>query len=650
MPESRSECPLIDATGQWRELDLPAEVKALLERARSVIFPRNREEVLDLAMGGQESSVFEVAYDVPGVGRQVEATVSKVRNGLSVNYPEPYMRRRDPDCMMIGDAEPTDKTRFEANFGRPFEPLREETFAWLAGQDLSVTFFTVGDFEAHDGPGGILIAPKNAGFFIGGLADLQSMLPAEKIPATFRTQAVIYLAPPFRHTTFEGKQVVVHNRIGERHEIFSYNLYPGPSAKKGVYGVLLGMGEREEWTTLHASTVEVVTPYDNHTVIIHEGASGGGKSEMLEHPHRQEDGRLLAADNIVTGEKFFLSIDQFCTLCPVTDDMAMAHPDRQRPGRLVVSDAENAWFLRVNHIKEYGTDPHLEKLTVTPPEPLIFLNMDATPGATCLIWEHQYDAPETPCPNPRVIVPRCDVPHVVNREVEVHVRSFGIRTPPCTKTDPTYGILGLVQILPPALAWLWRLVAPRGHANPSITDTAGMTSEGVGSYWPFATGRMIDHANLLLRQIHQTPETRFVLIPNQHVGAWKVSFMPQWIAREYLARRGTARFPKGKIGPARCPLLGYAMNRMTIEGTMIPEHFLRVEQQIDVGDEAYDAGSAILRDFFHRKLREFDYEKLDPLGREILQACFDDASVHDYERLIPGLDAIEDTQAEQISQ
>jgi hypothetical protein len=81
--------------------------------------------------------------------------------------------------------------------------------------------------------------------------------------------------------------------------------------------------------------------------------------------------------------------------------------------------------------------------------------------------------------------------------VDVMIRNFGIRTPPCTAERPSYGIIGYLHILPPALAWLWRLVSPRGYANPSVTETAGMTSEGVGSYWPFASGRIVDHANLL---------------------------------------------------------------------------------------------------------------------------------------------------------
>jgi hypothetical protein len=111
------------------------------------------------------------------------------------------------------------------------------------------------------------------------------------------------------------------------------------------------------------------------------------------------------------------------------------------------------------------------------------------------------------------------VPGVVHEPVTVDIRSYGVRTPPCTREQPSYGILGLFHILPPALAWLWRLVAPRGHANPSIVDSGGMSSEGVGSYWPFATGRRVDQVNLLLDQVERTRKVRYILCPNQHVGA-----------------------------------------------------------------------------------------------------------------------------------
>ena len=163
-----------------------------------------------------------------------------------------------------------------------------------------------------------------------------------------------------------------------------------------------------------------------------------------------------------------------------------------------------------------------------------------------------------------------------------------------------------------------------------------MTSEGVGSYWPFAVGRMVDHANLLLRQILETPLVRYTLTPNQHVGAWRVSFMPQWMAREYLPRRGIAKFQPGQIKPARCSLLGHVLKSMQIEGTFIPEWFLQVEKQPEIDIEGYDAGAGILEEFFSRQLQKFLHPDLDPLGREIISCCLDHGTVQDYEELLPG--------------
>jgi hypothetical protein len=191
-----------------------------------------------------------------------------------------------------------------------------------------------------------------------------------------------------------------------------------------------------------------------------------------------------------------------------------------------------------------------------------------------------------------------------------------------------------MHVLPAALAWLWRLVAPRGYANPSITSDEGMGSEGVGSYWPFATGRIVDHANLLLRQIQATPKVRYVLLPNQHVGAWEVSFMPQWIGREYLGRRGLARFTASQLSPSRCHLLGYGFNSMQVEGTPMPPVFLNVEKQPEVGPEGFDAGMKILQDFFERELQKFLHSDLDPLGKSIIECCLDNGTVNDYEDML----------------
>lgn len=614
---------------------LPGELRAALSASPDVLLAESREQLIELSLGDAGTDTFEVGYDVPGRGYVAEAQVVRCRNGVAVNYYEAYMRRRDPDSMVIADDHLTDKPRFRDRFNKPFTPLREEIFDWLGRQELILLPFMAG--SAEFGYDALLVAPRNAAFFAASLADLQGMVPAHEVPEGFAPRAIVYLAPPFRHTHCDGKQVVVHSRHDGLHEIFSLNLYPGPSAKKGIYGVLLNIGESEGWITVHGSTVQVITPYDNILTILHEGASGAGKSEMLQYAHREADGRLLLGENIVTGEKRFLALNQACELRPVTDDMALAHPNLQNGSeKLVVQDAEQAWFVRINHIDRYGIDPHLERLCVNPSAPLIFLSLYAQPRATCLIWEHVEDAPGKPCPNPRVILPRHLVPNVINEPVEVDVQSFGVRVPPCTREQPSYGIMGLVHFLPRSLAWLWRLVSPRGHDNPSITDSTGMSSEGVGSYWPFATGRQVDQANLLLEQIQRTPKTRFTLSPNQHVGAWRTGFMPQWIAREYLARRGGAKFRPGQLVPSRCPLLGYALQSMQVEGSAIPRWFLQVDTQPEVGVEAYDAGAAELAEFFRKQLMPYlNDADLNPLGREIIQAALDNATVEQYEALLP---------------
>jgi len=610
---------------------IPLELKEVLESAREVVIPRTKNEILELAVDGKD--FFEVMYEVPGKGMVVEATVAKCKNGLAINYPETYMRRRDPNALVIGDNKPTDKPRFYERFGKEFEPLRLETFRWLKEQSLLLIPFMAGGHEY--GYPGLLVAPKNAGFFAGGLADLQFFIPRDEIPDGFKPRCIIYLAPPFRHTHFEGKQVVVHNRLDEVHEIFSYNLYPGPSAKKGVYGFLLQMGENEGWLTAHASVVRVITPYENVFVIMHEGASGGGKSEMLEQVHREPDGRILLAENIKTGEKIYIELMENSELEPVADDMVLCHPQLQKGRKLVVKDAEDGWFIRVDHITKYGTDPFLEGLTVHPSEPLIFLNIDAPPRSTVLIWEHIMDEPDKPCPNPRVILPKRTILHAVSEPVEVDIRSFGVRTPPCTKERPSYGIVGFLQILPPAVAWLWRLVAPRGYANPSITATKGMSSEGVGSFWPFATGKMVNYANILLEQILETPETRYILVPNQHIGVYKVGFMPEWISREYLSRRGKAWFRPDQLLPSRCPLLGFTPKDIKIDGHLIPHELLYPHIQPEVGEDGYEKGAKILVDFFKEELKKFLTPDLHPLGRKIIECCLDGGTIEDYQALVP---------------
>ncbi len=365
-------------TALWRTMDLPEEIQAIFEKSPKVSFADSWETLAEMAIPGDSDQFHEVAYEVEGKGLVVEATVCCVKNGIAVNYPDPSMRRRDPDCLLIGDDEATDKETFADRMGRPFEEVRKQTLEWLSKQELAVFAFYAG--RDLKGMPALAVCPANAGFFALGLGMLQGVVSLDRIDEHFKPRAFIFVAPPFRHTHFGGKQVVVHDRCENYHALYSYNLYPGPSAKKGVYGMLLNQGEKEGWVTAHCSTVMVVTPYDNQVVIMHEGASGGGKSEMLEQIHREPDGRLLLGRNLVTEEKRYLVLPRGCELHPVTDDMALCHSIKsKREKKIRVTDAEESWFVRVNHIPEYGTDPHLESLTVRPKTPIMFINIEASP-------------------------------------------------------------------------------------------------------------------------------------------------------------------------------------------------------------------------------------------------------------------------------
>ncbi|MBN2176155.1 MAG: DUF4914 family protein [Demequinaceae bacterium] len=620
---------------------LAPEVRAALEASPRVHLPGTREELYRLSLGPEGGPVFSVDYEAAGKVI-TEATVTRCRNGIAVNYPEDYIRRRDPKCMHIADDRPSDKTRYRDAFGSDFAPVRQETLDWFATQELVVVPFKAGALTY--GSPSLAIMPVNSSFFALALRDLSGWITFEEL-GEYTPRSILYVAPPFRHTHFNGKQVVVHNRSETLHEIWAYNLYPGPSAKKGVFSVLLDIGEQEGWITAHASSVRVTTPYDNETVIMHEGASGGGKSEMCQDLRREDDGRILLGTNVVTGEPYFVTLSETSELAPVTDDMTLCHPTVQTgDGRMVISDAEDGWFVRVDNLKEYGAEFHFERAVIHPDQPLVFFNLEGVPDATVLPWEHSLDADGKPCPNPRIVIPRRMIRRIINEPEPVDVRTFGVRMPPCTREKPTYGIMGMTHFVPPAVAWLWRLVAPRGDKNPSIGESSdavkklehgGLVAEGVGSYWPFSTGTKVEAANLLLLQLMDHPRTRYVLTPNQHVGAYKVGFSTEWLTREWLARRGAGRMRASNLTPARCSLFGYAPTEITLDGQSIRRTLLMPNEQSQVGEKAYDAGAKILTDFFKEELGQFLTKDLDLMGRQIIEVCLRDGTIEDYEKLTP---------------
>ena len=70
-----------------------------------MIIPTSKDQLFELIFGNEYTDKIEVLYEVNGKSIK-EAEVVRCKNGAAVNYPEDYMRRRDPDCMRIGDELP----------------------------------------------------------------------------------------------------------------------------------------------------------------------------------------------------------------------------------------------------------------------------------------------------------------------------------------------------------------------------------------------------------------------------------------------------------------------------------------------------------------------------------------------------------------
>ncbi|MFN2302331.1 MAG: DUF4914 family protein, partial [Anaerolineales bacterium] len=167
----------------WKRYHPPKDLAAILEVNPDVTLISTSDELLDLACGGVSGKVFEVDYQIPKVGKVVDATVVRVRNGIAANYPSPYMRRRDPDAMLIGDDGPTDHVRFEDIYHYPFTELRQRTFTWLAENPLILYGYVTG--KKGLGQDALVVAPANAGFFGFGMALLQGITAYEDLGPDF---------------------------------------------------------------------------------------------------------------------------------------------------------------------------------------------------------------------------------------------------------------------------------------------------------------------------------------------------------------------------------------------------------------------------------------------------------------------------------
>ena len=123
---------------------LPNDTHEALKNSRTRCYPESKAQLYEMCFGPTHSSRFDVCYSIKGKGMVKEADVVRCKNGPVVNFMEDYMRRRDPDCMSIGDDLPTDKPRFSDKYGYDFSKLRGETLDWLSTQQLIIMPFKAG--------------------------------------------------------------------------------------------------------------------------------------------------------------------------------------------------------------------------------------------------------------------------------------------------------------------------------------------------------------------------------------------------------------------------------------------------------------------------------------------------------------------------
>ena len=91
-----------------QKLGIPEDVKRIFSSGHKYVIPNSREELMELSMAGHDDH-YDIEFDIPGRGRVKEAWATKVKNGVVVNYTDPYMRKREPNCLFIADDKPTDK-------------------------------------------------------------------------------------------------------------------------------------------------------------------------------------------------------------------------------------------------------------------------------------------------------------------------------------------------------------------------------------------------------------------------------------------------------------------------------------------------------------------------------------------------------------
>ena len=112
---------------------------------------------------------------------------------LSTSW-EDYMRRRDPNSMVISDEFPTDKPRFQERFGYSFSKVRQETMDWLSEQRVIMLPFKAGD--PAQGMTVCSFARRTRHSSRWRLPTCRGFVAIQDIPENYTPRAIIYVARP----------------------------------------------------------------------------------------------------------------------------------------------------------------------------------------------------------------------------------------------------------------------------------------------------------------------------------------------------------------------------------------------------------------------------------------------------------------------
>lgn len=602
---------------------LPSITRTLLGRSRFVsLFHDLMSLWLEYPLVQYRPICPDTGQDLAEGPDVLEAMVNHSLSGPIINFPEPYMRARDPKATVVTERWPvTTQTPYrEAIPNYSYDHVNRVAHEWLMRNKpiaVPLRFFS----DTPLAKSGVAIMPENCAYFGYMLAILQKALTEGELPEGHDGSFVMLVAPPLRQAFCDGKQVVIHDKGEGWHSILATCLYPGPSGKKGGYAYGLDQVVGTGGTILHSSAVRLALPDGSFVGVNHEGASGSGKSEWILKPNLAADGRMFLCKHVDDGSEIWLKLPDVVDsgqVHPVVDDMAYA---RVINGKLLVFDAEQGWFLRLDNCSGHGTDPFCEYLGRLPIVHRTWLTVQ--PGLFAHPWLRTPDANGVRNKNGRLTVGRVHVPSIVNHEIQIDVRSMGVRAPNYHDPNP-FGVIGFCQKLPWWLAYLWRLAPPRGHDNPSIAGGKPVASnenfvlpmEGVGAFEAFLLGDPVLHANDLLRQFAETADMDFVLIPNQNIGAYRVGFSPQHTLRAHLAMGG--KLEAQEWSP--CQLLGREVRPFRFDDQTVPDYLFRPHCQRELGDGTYQKGVSVIERSMRGYLPRYLKPHLHPVAARLIRA------------------------------